>query len=164
MPTLHLQTHISAPIETCFDLARSIDLHMISTGNSKEEAIAGTTTGLIGLGESVTWRATHFGVRQTLTSKITEMDAPNYFVDEMQKGIFKSMWHKHSFEKTADGTLMADEFTYTSPLGILGKLADALFLEKYLTNFIKERNGVIKQFAESGKWKEVLKISSETTS
>lgn len=97
MPHIKLETIINAPIERCFDLARSIDLHKISTGNTQEEAIAGTTSGLIGLNETVTWRARHFGVRQTLTSKITEFERPHFFVDEMLEGAFKSIYHKHIF-------------------------------------------------------------------
>jgi len=97
MPHIHLEIQINAPIDRCFDLARSIDLHKLSTGNTQEEAIAGITSGLIGLNETVTWRAKHFGVWQKLSSKITEYERPNFFVDEMLEGAFKSIYHKHTF-------------------------------------------------------------------
>jgi len=151
-----LNTEIFAPIQRCFDLATSIDLHKISTSDTKEEAIAGVTEGLIKLNETVTWRAKHFGVWQKLQSQITEYDRPNYFVDEMLKGTFESMKHKHVFKETEFGTLLIDEFEYSSPLGILGKLADVLFLKNYMTRFLEKRNKVIKEFAESDRWKEVL--------
>jgi hypothetical protein len=61
MPRIVLKTEIDAPIEVCFDLSRSIDLHQISTAHTNEQAIDGVTSGLINLHESVTWRARHFG-------------------------------------------------------------------------------------------------------
>jgi hypothetical protein len=86
MPIIKLTTEINSTLEICFDLSRSIDLHKISTSKTNEEAIEGKTKGLINLNETVTWKATHFGVRQKLTSKITAFDRPYYFVDEQTKG------------------------------------------------------------------------------
>jgi ligand-binding SRPBCC domain-containing protein len=156
MPIIKLQTHIKAPKEIVFDLSRSIDLHKISTEHTNEEAISGKTSGLITLHESVTWRAKHFGIIQTLTSKITEFDKPNYFVDEMVNGAFKRFKHEHHFIEYENGTLMTDFFDYESPLGILGRLADILFLKKYLAKLLTKRNMILKNFAESEKWKEII--------
>ncbi len=74
MTTIRLRTPINAPAERCFDIARSIDLHVQSQIRHREEAIAGVTTGLIGMDDDVTWRARHFGVRQTMTVRITRFD------------------------------------------------------------------------------------------
>lgn len=104
--------------------SRSIDLHKLSTAHTGEEAIAGVTSGLIGLGESVTWRARHVGLWLVLSSRITEYDAPSYFTDEMVSGPFKSFRHEHHFKQQDGKTAMTDIFYYRSPLGILGKLAD----------------------------------------
>ena len=149
MPEIKLNTKIHAPIETVFDLARNIDLHVISAGSSDESAIEGKTSGLINLGESVTWRARHFGVWRTLTSKITEFDSPHYFVDEMVKGAFKSFRHEHHFSTIEQGTQMTDIFEYTPPYGILGTAFDYLFLMDYILKFLYKRNQVIKSYAES---------------
>ena len=149
MPKFTLTTHIKAPIEVCFDLARSIDLHLDTMKHTDERAIAGITSGLIGLNETVTWKARHFGIVMTLTSKITECSSPEIFADEMVAGPFKMMRHRHVFEQKQGYTLMTDEFVYESPLGILGKAADALFLRNYMQNLIEHRNRVIKQKAES---------------
>lgn len=127
MPRIELQTKIKADRSIVFDLSRSIELHKISTAKTNEEAIAGTTAGLIGLGQSVTWRAKHFGVYQKLTSKITEYKKPNYFVDEMVKGAFAEFRHEHHFKEMKFGTLMIDLFHYKSPLGFLGKLQTVCF-------------------------------------
>ncbi|MDG3584221.1 MULTISPECIES: SRPBCC family protein [Galbibacter] len=156
MPRIELRTEIKAEKEIVFDLSRSIDLHKISTEHTNETAIAGKTSGLIGPNESVTWRANHFGIYQKLTSKITEFDRPNYFADEMVSGAFAEFKHEHHFADLNGGTLMIDFFDYKSPFGILGKLADRVFLEKYMTDLLMERNRIMKKFAESDKWKQLL--------
>lgn len=157
MPIIKLVTEIEAPKEIVFDFSRSIDLHKISTQHTKEEAIAGVTSGLIGANQTVTWRAKHFGLFHTLTSRITEFEMHEYFVDEMLDGIFKRFRHEHIFEKGSDGTIMKDVFDYTSPYGVLGRIADIVFLKRYMTELLEKRNRTIKMFAESDQWKSVLK-------
>lgn len=148
MPVIRLSTDISAPVAVVFDLSRSIDLHKLSTAHTKEEAIAGKTSGLIGMGESVTWRAKHFGITQCLTSKITAINRPFNFTDEMVSGAFKGFRHDHIF-RTQDGhVVMEDVFSYTSPFGIFGKIADMLFLKTYMKKLLQTRNTMVKAFAE----------------
>jgi ligand-binding SRPBCC domain-containing protein len=156
MPILKLITEIRAPIERVFDLSRSIDLHRASMTARNEAAVAGVTAGLIELGQSVTWRARHFGVWQRLTSQITAFDRPRHFRDEMVSGAFARFIHDHDFEPTASGTRMTDTFDYTSPLGVLGRIADALFLERYMRALLAERNRVIQEVAESEQWRAFL--------
>ncbi len=156
MPRIELRTEIKASKEIVFDLSRSIDLHKISTKHTNETAISGKTSGLIGMNEAVTWRAKHFGIYQVLTSKITEFERPNLFVDEMVKGAFKGFRHEHHFKNFNGGTLMTDFFDYESPFGILGKLVDKSFLLKYMTNLLEERNRIVKDFAETDKWREII--------
>ncbi|MBI1287343.1 MAG: cell division protein [Flavobacteriales bacterium] len=162
MPRIELTTIIEADINVVFDLSRSIDLHKISTKHTNEEAIAGRTSGLIELGETVTWRAKHFGIYQKLTSVITEFNRPNSFVDEMVHGAFKWFRHDHhfSFSQTSGKTIMKDVFEYESPLGFLGRIVDDLFLENYMRNLLEIRNQTIKEFSESGRWKKLLEIDS----
>jgi len=157
MPVIEIETLIEAPAEIVFDLSRSIDLHKLSTADTNEEAIAGITSGLISMNESVTWRARHFGVYQTLTSKITSFDRPRSFVDEMVKGAFRSFKHEHRFQQQNDTTVMRDIFDYKSPFGFLGQVADILFLKRYMAQLLTTRNKKIKEFAENGRWKEVIK-------
>ncbi|MHC8947496.1 SRPBCC family protein [Sphingobacterium hungaricum] len=159
MPTIYLETIIKAPVDRVFDLARSIDLHMISTKETNEKAIAGKTSGLINLNETVTWRAKHFGIYQKLSVRITRMQRPFLFEDKMLSGAFKSMEHVHRFEEFPGGTKMFDEFTFSAPLGPLGKLAERLFLTKYMKRFLVIRNQELKDIAESEKWKKLLTIN-----
>lgn len=149
MPLIEVKTEIDADLQTCFDLARNIDFHQKSLEHSDEKAIAGKTSGLIGLGEWVTWEAKHLGFVQHLTSKITEFDSPNYFVDEMVFGVFKSFRHEHIFKASSNKTIMLDKFYFESPYGIVGKFANWLFLKRYMKNLLKKRNLYLKQTAES---------------
>jgi ligand-binding SRPBCC domain-containing protein len=151
-----LNTKIDAPIERCFNLSTSIDLHKISASKSKEQAIDGVTDGLIRLNETVTWKAKHFGFWHRMKVKITEYSNPTHFTDEMIDGSFKFMKHKHEFKNQGDQTIMIDTFEFASPLGIIGKIVDKLILRNYMTKFLIERNKVIKEFAETDKWKQVL--------
>lgn len=159
MPKIQLTTTINAPIERCFDLSRSIDLHMASTSKTNERAISGVTKGLINKGEQVTWRAKHFGIDQTLTAQITEMNFPHSFTDVQLNGAFKSMKHVHSFEQKGEHTIMKDEFEFESPLGLIGELFNKIILTAYMKRFLTERNHVIKNISESDEWKKYLSLS-----
>ena len=156
MPTIRLITKIKAKQNIVFDLSRSIDLHLISTEETNEKAIAGRTSGLIKLAETVTWRAKHLGIYQNFTSKIIGCSKSDYFADEMLSGAFKSFKHEHFFTYKNGETILEDIMVYKSPLGLLGRIVDFLFLENYMTYFLKKRNETIKQFAESDRWKEIL--------
>ncbi|MCM3411652.1 SRPBCC family protein [Metabacillus litoralis] len=148
MPIIKTDMFIYAPRDICFDVARDIDIHTQSTSQTNERAIGGVTSGLIELNEMVTWEAVHFGIKQNLTVRITEFDFPNRFVDEMEKGAFKRFYHVHEFIEKPNGTLMLDTFDYTSPFGFIGKIADRLFLEQYMREFLITRNRYIKKVAE----------------
>ncbi|SFH24200.1 SRPBCC family protein [Pedobacter insulae] len=156
MPKIELVTAIESTIDVCFDLARSIDLHKISTAKTNEEAIAGVTSGLIGLNEVVTWQATHFGIKQKLTSKITAFERPYYFVDEQLNGAFKSIYHEHKFEQVSGKVMMHDIFEFESPYGVFGQLFNRLVLTNYLRKLLIERNSIIKEFAETDKWRSLI--------
>lgn len=149
MTTIHLTTKIKASKQIVFDASRNIDIHQQSASKSNEAAIAGITSGLINLNETVTWRGKHFGFYLTHKSKITAMDLYDYFVDEMEKGKFKTFKHEHFFEERNGVTIMTDKLEYETPFGIIGKVFDNLFLKNHLINFVLERNKILKQVTEN---------------
>lgn len=152
-------TRIDAPIRRCFDLSRSVEVHLRSNVHSGEQALAlgGVTSGLVGLSEEVTWRAKHFGVWQNLTSRTTALDSPNYFQVTMVRGIFRSMQADHLFRATAAGSMdMTDRFRIAAPLPGLGRVAEVLFLRRYMLALLRERNAIIKRVAESSEWQRYL--------
>lgn len=150
MQTVTVHTLIAAPIEVCFDAARDLDLHVQSMQHTNERAVAGRTSGLIELGEEVTWRARHLGVVQHFTSKITAFDRPRYFQDSMQRGAFRSFVHDHFFVEENGQTRMTDLLVFEAPLGILGRIAEKLFLRRYLEKLLADRARVIRNAAVSG--------------
>jgi ligand-binding SRPBCC domain-containing protein len=158
MPRIEVVTRIDAPRERCFDLARSIDLHRRSLDDSGERAVAGVTHGLIGAGQTVTWEARHFGVRQRLTVRITAFDPPSHFRDSMLAGAFRRFDHDHRFEADAHGgTIMSDAFDYEAPFGVPGRVVAALVLNRYMRRLLVRRNAVVKQVAESDEWRAYLR-------
>lgn len=159
MVTLDDLTLIHAPIERCFDLARSVEVHLAGNVHCGETAVAasGVTNGLIGLGQRVTWRAKHFGVWHRLTSEIAAMDRPAWFQDVMVRGIFRFMRHDHFFRPASPNeTEMRDVFAFAAPLPALGRLAEIAFLGRYMRRLLRERNAAIKEIAESRKWDRYL--------
>ena len=148
MTTIVVETRIAAPIEVCFDLARDVDVHLKTSSSTGERAVAGKTSGLLDLGDWVTFEAVHFGIRQQLTARIVELERPTRFVDEMVRGVFASLRHVHEFAVEGDFVLMTDTLTWQSPLGFLGTIADKLFVERHLRSFVVKKQTELKQYAE----------------
>lgn len=123
-----------------FDMALSIDAHLESFEGSGERAVGGVRSGVIGVGEFVTWRARHFGITWTMTSVITEWDRPRWFVDEQRRGPFKSFRHEHRFEPHGNGTAAHDRVQFEAPLGPLGRLVEKVVLARYMEHLIGVRN------------------------
>ncbi len=149
MTTINLITKINAPKKVVFDLSRNIDVHQNSASKTNEKAIAGVTSGLINLNETVTWRGKHFGIYLKHKSRMTAMDFYDYFVDEMEEGKFKSFKHEHTFVEKDGKTVMIDNLNYETPFGIIGRIFDKFILKNHLTNFIIERNRMLKELAEN---------------
>jgi ligand-binding SRPBCC domain-containing protein len=134
-----LVTDIPADPTEVFELARDIGAHVASMSGSRERAVAGVTTGPVQLGDTVTFRARHFGVWLTMTARIVAMDAPRQFVDEQERGPFRAFRHEHRFDPSPDGgTRMVDTIVLSSP--VLGRVAERAVLVPYLRRLIASRN------------------------
>jgi ligand-binding SRPBCC domain-containing protein len=149
MPAISIETVIAAPIEQCFDLARSIEAHVQTSRFTCERVVGpGRLTGLLEEGDTVTFEAVHLGVRQTLTARIVEMRRPVRFVDEQIRGAFAALRHVHEFSSINGATLMRDTITWKSPLGRVGRLADLFFLRRHLTSFLRRKQALLRELAE----------------
>jgi ligand-binding SRPBCC domain-containing protein len=156
MPFIHLTTFIAAPQDRVFDLSRSVGLHKASMKHHDEKIIDGTMSGLMNLNDTVTWTAKHLFKQRRLKIKITRLQRPEYFIDEQEVGDFKMMKHEHFFKPIENGTIMIDQFHFELSKGIIGRLINNFYLEKYMTQLLKERNKMIKETAESNLWKQYL--------
>ncbi|MFY9677403.1 SRPBCC family protein [Glutamicibacter protophormiae] len=133
----------SQSVASLWDKSLDIDAHTDSMKDSGERAVAGVTTGTIGLGEQVTWRATHFGVPLRMTSKITVLREHTTFTDEQLHGPFKYFRHVHEFIDCGQETVMIDKISFAAPLGPLGWLAERLVLGWYMPRLIRSRNSFL---------------------
>ncbi len=156
MSLIHLTTFINAPCDRVFDLSRSVDLHKKSMSQFDEKIIDGVMSGLMKTGDTVTWTAKHLFSKRILKVKITRFQRPDFFVDEQVQGDFLMMKHEHYFKSIENGTIMIDQFHYELKNGLAGKLLNRLYLERYMTTLLHKRNEMIKQFAESNQWKQIL--------
>lgn len=156
MPTIHLTTFIAAPTERVFDLSRSIELHKESMSRHQEEAVSGVRFGLIDKDETVTWKGRHLFKSRLFRSKITEMKKAVMFVDEQIEGDFRSFRHEHHFKPCDNGTIMIDLLHFEAPYGSFGRLFNRVYLTRYMKRLLEQRNLVLKEFAETEKWRALL--------
>ena len=156
MSFIQLTTFVAAPQERVFDLSRSVDLHKHSMSKYEEKIMKGTMTGLMNLQDEVTWKAKHLWKERVLRVRVTELRRPAYFKDEQVDGDFLSMKHEHHFKQIENGTLMIDILDFESPYGGIGRVFNSIYLTRYMQKLIEQRNQVIKEYAESAKWQNIL--------
>ncbi len=100
------------------------------------------------VGDLVAFEGRHFGMTQRFVAKITALDRPHSFVDEMVEGAFKWLRHVHEFESNDGLTIMRDRLEWKAPLGLIGNLADLLFLKRHMRWFVATKQNALKQIAE----------------
>ena len=152
MYELRVTTLIAAPLPVCFDFARSVEAHVQSAAGTGERVVGGKLTGLLELGDEVTWEGRHFGVTQRRSSRITAFRPPTFFQDRMTRGAFQFFEHDHLFEATTGGTLMVDVVRFAAPLGPLGWIAERVLLARHLRGFLITRGLALKAMAERHAW------------
>jgi ligand-binding SRPBCC domain-containing protein len=116
---------------------------------TRERVVTSIASDLLGPGAVVTWEAMHFRARIRLMSKITQFDAPRSFEDEQIAGPFQSFWHRHEFNTRNDVTVMTDLVRYRSPFGLIGRLAERVFLDRYLRALLERRAAHLRALAEA---------------
>ncbi|HWK91231.1 MAG TPA: SRPBCC family protein [Luteimicrobium sp.] len=134
--------------ERLFDLALDVDAHVRSMPGTGERAVAGVTSGRIGLGETVTWQGRHLGVRFTLTARVVELERPHRFVDVQVTGPFRSFAHEHVFAREGGETVMTDRVVVASP--VFGRVAERLVLVPYLRRLLRRRGRLLVDALDAG--------------
>src|SRR5579875_2155695 len=143
MKTIRLETWINAPLERCFWLSLNVDLHLASARQTGERVSSGVRSGLLALGDTVTWTGRHFGLRFRHTSLIDQMRPPMYFRDVMVEGRFRHFEHEHHFAAMDDGTRMRDELRFSAP-SLLAWAIEPI-LRRHLVRLLKRRNALIRR-------------------
>jgi ligand-binding SRPBCC domain-containing protein len=148
MIEINLETRIAAPIERVFDLMRDVEAHVETTSGTGEQVVSSSAK-LLGMNDTVTFRARHFGIWQSLSARVIEFEPPVCLIDVQTKGAFKSLRHEHRFREEGNITVMTDRLQIEAPLGPLGWIAERLFLKSYMRNFLIRKNQALKELAES---------------
>jgi hypothetical protein len=156
MNKIEFNTHIKAPIERCFDLTRSIDFHKLSINPVKEESVAGCTSGLIGPNQHALMQSRLWGLRFSTELKITKFNPPFFLSYEIADSNFHSAVHDYYFYDISEETVMVNHFYYKPKWGLIGELINILFLEKYISRIITKRNDLLREYAETEKWRKIL--------
>ncbi|MDX2047209.1 MAG: SRPBCC family protein [Chitinophagaceae bacterium] len=156
MNSIHLTTFIQAPVDRVFDLSRNITVYKVTLQHTRHNFSSGSASSLIGLGDTLTFRAKHLGKTRIMTAKVINLKKPDSFVEEQVNGDLRRFRHEHHFMQAENGTIMIDMLDFEGPTDWFGKLLGKFYLKKYLQKFIQKRNEVIKQYAESEKWRAVL--------
>lgn len=150
MTTIVIETRIRAPIDLCFDLARDVSAHAESAAFTSERVVEpGRTQGLLEIGDFVAFEGRHFGITQRFVARITALDRPARFVDEMVQGAFKRLRHIHEFAVDDGATVMRDTLEWEAPCGVIGRLADLLFLRRHMRWFVVTKQNALKITAEN---------------
>ena len=149
MTVTFTQTNVvPATVQETFDASLNVDFHLESFKDTGEEIVGGVEGGVMADGDTVTWRARHFGIWWKMTSIISEYDPPGYFVDQQHKGPFKSFRHEHHLTAEGTGTRVEDVVTFTAPFGPIGWIVERLVLARYMTALITTRNEALRRFLE----------------
>jgi ligand-binding SRPBCC domain-containing protein len=156
MPRIHLTTFIAAPVERVFDLSRHLALYKLLFHNRKESFSSGAGSSLLAKGETISIISKHAGKSRMSMIKITDLQKPLQFTEEQVKGDLEKFRHEHHFKKVENGTIVIDLVEFGGPKDILGKIFGKIYFRKYLEELLRRRNDVIRNYAETEKWRAVL--------
>ena len=156
MPKIHLTTFIKAPVDRVFDLSRNISLYKKALQDRKEKISSGAASNLVSSGETVTLHARHFGKTRMVTARVMEINKPLTLVEEQVKGDLKAFRHERHFKEIDNGTILIDMVEFEGPRDMIGNLFSQFFLKNYIEKILLQRNELIRQYAESDKWRAVM--------
>lgn len=90
------------------------------------------------------------GVPVSWMTEITHVEDHEFFVDEQRVGPYKLWHHQHHVREIEGGVAMRDIVTYQPPLGILGGIANSIFIKKQLQSIFNYRSAALEQ--RFGRW------------
>lgn len=155
MPSIHLTTFIKAPADRVFDLARNLTLYKKLLQQRKELLSSGSASHLPSTGDTVTVHAKHLGKTRSVILRVMEMDKPRLYVEEQVKGDLGSFRHERHFMVADNGTFLIDKLEVEPPRDLLGRLIGKYYIKRYVEKLVQQRNDLIRQYAESEKWRAV---------
>jgi len=85
------------------------------------------------------------GIPVNWTTEITHVDEPHFFVDEQRFGPYALWHHQHTFKEVEGGVEMTDEVNYAIPFGVIGRIANALFVGKQVSSIFDYRYNILEK-------------------
>lgn len=79
------------------------------------------------------------GIKLHWVTEITHVKENEYFVDEQRFGPYAFWHHKHFLKKVDNGVEMIDILHYKIPFGFLGRMLNALFIQKKIKQIFSYR-------------------------
>jgi ligand-binding SRPBCC domain-containing protein len=156
MPKIHLTSFIQAPAERVFNLSRHLAIRKLALQKGREQILSSSSDSLVQKGETITLRARHLGRTREITARIVDISQPDWFTEEQVKGDLKSYRHECHFKPAENGTILIDMLEYEGPRDLLGSIISAFFLRSYFESMLRKKNDLVRQYAETEKWKAVL--------
>lgn len=156
MPKIHLTSFIQAPVDRVFNLSRNLVLRKKSLNAPTEQLLSSSAETLVQQGETITFRAKHLGKTREITARVTNLDQPLHFTEEQVRGDLRSYRHEYHFKPAENGTILIDILEFEGPRDMLGSLASMFFLKGYLESMIRRQHLLLREYAESDKWRAVL--------
>ena len=152
MPRLEFAAEIDAPLEAVWAFHNSVESMPKITPPQTKVRIEGTPGAMTkGARFTLIVRQPPIFLPLRWETIIIEYDPPYRFVDEQGKGPFALWHHEHLFEQAARGrTLVRDIVTYTPPFGLLGVIADRLFIRRQLNAMFRYRHTQTRRLLENG--------------
>jgi len=157
MPIIRWETAVQAPPERCFDLARSVDLHVDSSTEIAARAVAGRCAGLSENGDATVWSARFLGLRFAMETRVEDFWRPTGFRDVMTHGHRRRIAHLYRFGPLPEGgCLMSDGLRVEAPLPVPGQIAERVYLVGRMRHLVRRRLEHIKAVAEGDGWRTYL--------
>lgn len=85
------------------------------------------------------------GIKVVWKAAFPEVKPGHYFVDQQVKGPFKSWKHTHTIKPENSGVVMVDHIEYEPPFGLLGSLANVLFIKPKFKKLFAYRSQVFQK-------------------
>ncbi len=140
---LRTTTVVDAPIEETFAFfSKAANLGVITPAAMKF-CIQGQVPPMA-QGAVIDYRVRVGPVPVRWRTRITRWEPGRSFVDLQEAGPYRLWWHEHTFQADGERTVMEDRVYYAPPFGIVGRLANRVFIGPTLKKIFQYRGDVIR--------------------
>ena len=138
---LHKEQKLNAKISDVWNFAVSPkNLQRITPDKMGFEITSENSEEKIYPGMIITYKVSPIlNIKMNWVTEITQVKENKFFIDEQRLGPYKMWHHQHIFIDNDDHVLMKDIVTYIPPFGLLGDMANKLFIKRQLNDIFNYR-------------------------